>query len=119
MKNKLKQFFGAFGIDMNHFSLERTQSGSEELYYLESKRGFTAASRYPLVYFTKEDYGVASAEQLMRVELPNKKYFVLIDLVNQAYAVTSKSKYQVVWHFFEGDELSDPAALVKHIKQVV
>lgn len=119
MKANLRQFFGAFGIDMNHFSIERTAAGNEELYYLESKKGFSAASRYPLVYFTTEPYGGAQAEQLMRVELPNKKHYVLVDLINGSYAVSGKTKYQIAWHFFENDELSDPAKLVDHIKKVV
>lgn len=119
MKTKLRQLFGAFGIDMNHFSIERTGSGHEELYYLESKKGFTAASRYPLVYFETKALGEEESSQVMRVELPNKKNYVLVDLTNQSYAVSAKTKFQLAWHFLENDELDHPERLVKLIKAIV
>lgn len=119
MRQKLRQFFGAFGIDMNHFSIERTGSGHEELYYLESKKGFTAASRYPLVYFETKALGDEKTGEVMRVELPNKKQFVLVDLANESYAVTAKTKFQLAWHFFDNDELNHPERLVQLIKKVV
>lgn len=122
MKDKLRQVFGAFGIDMNQFSIEKVQDGKEELFYLESKKGFSAASRYPMVYFSKEMLGEEEIRKLMRVEIPNQKRYFLIDLTNESYSVpTTKHNFNQVipWYFFEakGVDLYNPSELVSHIKR--
>lgn len=114
MKDKLRQFYGAFGIDMNQFSIERVQNKDEEMYYLESTKGFSAASRYPMVFFLHKPLG-----DLIRVEVPGRHNFMLIDLANNSYSVSTKSKYQLAWKFFEtkGVDPNDLMSLVKHIKR--
>lgn len=114
MKDKLRQFYMAFGIDMNQFSVEKVEKDNEEMYYLESHRGFSAASRYPTVFFLEKPLG-----ELIRVEIPGRHNFMLIDLKNNAYSVSTKSKYQLAWKFFEtkGVDPSDLMSLVKHIRR--